>query len=222
MSNTDYLPTTFAGLLKWLMNFIGYLSQKEVYVRLGLDEMRIVTLGAEIAVYGDAYTTAEGPNAGKADRLDRKEKAVSVSKSIRRYVNMSLRYNEHVTDEDRVMLGLTVPEARKRSEGEMDEYPEIEVYTGIIRRIKCRFLNREHRVAKPPHVHGVELRSGFIPDGEKPSLTLLPNSSFSTRSTLTMDFSDEERGKRFGLCARYENNKGGKGPFGPIVTVFIP
>jgi hypothetical protein len=89
-------------------------------------------------------------------------------------------------------------------------------------RITCRFLNREHRAAKPRHVHGIELRSGFIPDGERPSLTHLTNSSFSTRSSVTLEFTDSQRGYLLGLCARYENNTGGKGPFGPIVTVFIP
>jgi hypothetical protein len=39
---------------------------------------------------------------------------------------------------------------------------------------------------------------------------------------MKMDFTDEERGQRLGLCARYENNTGRKGPFGPIVVVFIP
>jgi hypothetical protein len=48
------------------------------------------------------------------------------------------------------------------------------------------------------------------------------DSSFSTRASMKMDFNEEDRGKRFGLCARYENNTGAKGPFGPIVVVFIP
>ncbi|MDR2119625.1 MAG: hypothetical protein LBP64_01945 [Tannerella sp.] len=222
MSNLDYLPASYGGLLTWLLNFITYLSQKEVFVRLGLDETRILALSSEINTYRNACVLADGPNAGKADRLDRKEKAESISKTIRHYVNVSLRYNENMTDEDRVMLGLTVPDTTNTPEGDTEEFPEIEVDTAIIRRLKCKFLNREHRIAKPPHVHGVELRSGFIPDGEKPSLTQLLNSSFSTRSTITMDFTDEDRGKRYGLCARYENNTGGKGPFGPIVTVFIP
>jgi hypothetical protein len=127
-----------------------------------------------------------------------------------------------MTDEDRVRLGLTVPDTTPTEEADPDEYPEIDVDTSVLRRIKCKFLNREHRVAKPPHVHGIELRSGFIPEGEEPSIEHLTDSSFSTRASMTKDFSDKDRGRRFGLCARYENNTGRKGPFGPIVVVFIP
>jgi hypothetical protein len=216
------LPQAFRALLTWLTNFITYLSEQAVFTRLGLDETRITALKTEIDAFRAACTLADSHNAGSADRLDRREKAKAVSKSVRHYVNVALRFNENMTDEDRVKLGLTVPDKTPTAEADPDEYPEIEVDTSVLRRIKCRFLNREHRTAKPPHVHGVELRSGFIPDGVAPAIEHLPDSSFSTRASITKDFSDKERGRRFGLCARYENNTGQKGPFGPIVTVFIP
>jgi hypothetical protein len=222
MSKKDYLPAAFKKLLTWLINFITCLGDSAFYSRLGLDPARIETLRIEIQAYRDACTLADNPNAGKADRLDRREKARALDRSVRRYVNTFLRYNENLTDEDRVLLGLTVPDTTSTSEASPSEYPEIQADTSIIRRIRCRFLNREHRFAKPPHVHGTELRSGFIPEGETPSLVHLTNSSFSTRSSITLDFPDENRAKRLGLCARYENNTGGKGPFGPIVVVIIP
>jgi hypothetical protein len=222
MPHFNYLPQAFGALLTWLINFITYLDSQGVIARLGLDATRVAALRAEIETYRTACTRADSPNAGKADRLDRREKAKSVSKSVRHYVNVALRYNENMTDEDRVRLGLTVPDTTATPETAPDEFPEIETDTSVIRRVGCRFLNREHRVAKPPHVHGVELRWGFVPDGETPSLAHLPNSSFSTRAAMKMDFTDEERGRRLGLCARYENNTGAKGPFSPIVTVFIP
>jgi hypothetical protein len=222
MPQSNYLPQPYGALLTWLINFITYLEDSSVVSRLGLDAARIAALRTEIDAYRDACTLADSPNAGKADRLDRKEKAKAIDTSVRHYVNVALRYNENLTDEDRVRLGLTVPDTDPTPEADPDEYPEIEADTSVIRRVKCKFLNREHRVAKPPHVHGIEVRSGIVPEGEKPSLTHLLHSSFTTRASITMDFADEDRGKRLGLCARYENNVGGKGPFGPIITVFIP
>jgi hypothetical protein len=222
MPKSNYLPRGFGALLTWLINFITYLDESQIISRLGLDPARVTALRTEIETYRNACTRADSPNAGRADRLDRREKADAVSKSVRHYVNVALRYNENLTDEDRVHLGLTVPDTTATPEGETDEYPEIETDTSILRRVGCKLLNREHRVAKPPRTHGIEVRSGFIPDGEKPSLAHLTNSSFTTRASMKMDFSDEDRGKRLGLCARYENNTGGKGPFGPIVVVFIP
>jgi hypothetical protein len=222
MKTKGYIPRSFAKLLTWLTNFITYLNLPDVMTRLGLDPMRVNTLSIEVEKYREACAKADAANAGSIDRLDRKEKGEAVTKSVRHFVNAFLRYNEAVTDDDRKQLGLTIPDNTPTSAANPDEYPEIETDTSVLRRIVCRFLNREHRTSKPRHVHGTELRSGFIPDGEKPSLTYLVDSSFSTRSSITLNFTDEQRGKRIGFCARYENNTGGKGPFGPIVTVFVP
>jgi hypothetical protein len=219
---TDYIPQSFAKLLAWLTNFITYLLKDGVITRLSLDSTRVNALKTEIDKYSAACTKADAANAGSVDHLERKEEAKSVKKSTRKFVNTFLRYNEAVTDEDRKQLGLTIPDETLTSEIDPDEYPEIDADTSTLRRVKCRFLNREHRVAKPKHVHGIELLSGFIPKGETPSLKHLNKSSFSTRASIVLEFEDEQRGELVGLCARYENNTGDKGPFGPIITVYVP
>jgi hypothetical protein len=222
MKPKNYIPQAFAKLLTWLINFITYLNEAPVITRLGLDPMRVSALQTEIDAYSEACTKADAVNAGSVDRLDRREKAKAVTHSVRRFVNVFLRYNEALTNDDRKQLGLTIPNTTPSAEPAPTEYPEIETDTNVLRQVGCRFLNRERRAAKPLHVHGIELRSGFIPDGEEPSLTHLTISTFSTRTSTQLAFTDGERGKRLGLCARYENNTSDKGPFGPIVTVFVP
>ncbi|MDR1331472.1 MAG: hypothetical protein LBK07_05145 [Tannerella sp.] len=222
VAHPTYLPRAFDALLTWATDFILYLEDKDVSTRLELDTTRIQTLRTMIDAYRLACETANLHNAGSVDFLDRRQKADSLSEAIRQYVNTFLRYNEKITDNDRMSLGLTIPDTTPTHEDDPEEFPEIDPDTSVLRRVSCRFLNREHHASKPPHVHGTELRSGFIPRGETPSLSHLTVSSFTTRSSITLDYSDEERGLLVGLCARYENNTGGKGPFGPIITIFIP
>ena len=189
MSTKDYLPRAFATLLAWLLNLKTYLSDSAVTTRLNIDPEKLTPVWEQIDDYQAAYDRAEQPNAGKADRHDRMKKAEIVSATIRHFVKTLLRYNDAVTDDDRIRLGLTIPDTTLTPEGDIKEYPEIEADTSVIRRVKCRFLNREHHASKPPHVHGTELRSGIIHEGETPSLRHLIESSFSTRSSLTLDFS---------------------------------
>ncbi|MDR2138191.1 MAG: hypothetical protein LBP50_01375 [Tannerella sp.] len=103
MPQLDYLPHAYGALLT-------YLGNQSVVARLGLDPARIAALSGEIEACQSACTRADSPNAGKADRLNRKEKAKSVETSVRHYVNVALRYNENLTGEDRIRLGLTVPD----------------------------------------------------------------------------------------------------------------
>jgi hypothetical protein len=222
MKTHDFIPRSFAKLITWLTNFIAYLSKQDVRTRLGLSADPVDTLKALIDAFVAACKAADAANAGSVDRLERREQAERVTKAVRHFVNVNLRYNEAMTDEDRKQLGLTIIDGKRTTGTDPVEYPEIEVDTSILRQIRCRFLNREHRMAKPRHVHGTELVHGFVPAGEKPSLRHLTCSTFSTRSSKKLEFTDEERGLRLGLCARYENNTGGKGPFGPVITVFIP
>jgi hypothetical protein len=221
-SRTDYLPRAFAALLTWLDNFITYLEDSGVIARLGLDPARIAALKVETGAYREACKRADHPNAGHVDRLDRKARARSLSARVRQYVNAALRYNEKVTLDDRARLGLYVPDAPPAAEPLPGQYPEIEADVSVLRRVKITFFNREHRAARPAHVHGIELRFAVLAPGVTPSLDLLTESAFSTRARTKLDFTDQQRGQLLALCARYENNTGGKGPYGPVVTVFIP
>jgi hypothetical protein len=71
-------------------------------------------------------------------------------------------------------------------------------------------------------VHGTEVVWGFIPEGEKPSLKHLKESLFTTTSSVTITGTDEDQGRAIGVCGRYENHRGKKGPFGAILVVHIP
>ncbi|MDR2362469.1 MAG: hypothetical protein LBD91_07040 [Prevotellaceae bacterium] len=50
----------------------------------------------------------------------------------------------------------------------------------------------------------------------------LINSSFATRSPMRMTFSGHDRGTRLFLAARWENNRGEKGPWTEIFSAIVP
>jgi hypothetical protein len=206
-----------------MTNFITYLDQASVIDRLGLNAALVYVIKSKIDAYAAACAKADAANAGSVDRLDRKEKAKELTKYIRDFVNTNLRYNPGMTDDDRKQLGLTIPDTTPTTDTvDPAEYPEIDADTSILRQVGCRYLNREHRAAKPKFVHGIEMLHGFVPEGEKPTLKHLGHSTFSTRARAKLEFDDDHRGQRLGLCARYESNTGVKGPFGPIIVVYIP
>ena len=50
----------------------------------------------------------------------------------------------------------------------------------------------------------------------------LPHSQFSRRRKVLMEFPAEDSGKTAYFSVRYENSKGGKGPWGPVFSAIIP
>jgi hypothetical protein len=61
------------------------------------------------------------------------------------------------------------------------------------------------------------------PGGGTGDITELTNSSFDTRSPLTLQFEEHQRGLRVYLCGAWEiEREGEKGPYGDIEEVVIP
>jgi hypothetical protein len=50
----------------------------------------------------------------------------------------------------------------------------------------------------------------------------LPHSQFTRRRRVLMEFPAEDSGKTAYFAIRFENAKGGKGPWGPVFSAIIP
>jgi hypothetical protein len=72
-------------------------------------------------------------------------------------------------------------------------------------------------------VHGIEVRWAELDHPPVDIETELTNSAFDTKSPLTLNFQEHERGRRIYLAGRWEiEREGVKGLFGDIETVIIP
>jgi hypothetical protein len=190
--------------------------------RLKLEPKEVEDLESEVKAYDDACAVADGANAGPVDKSHRKMQARSVKKTVRDFVNSRLRYNKLVTDDDRKAMGLTIPDTTPTPETPPKERPLLEPDTSKIRTLTIKIVNEEGDAAKPEHVHGTELVWGFIPDGVEADFEYMKETVFTTKSFVSINVGQKDRGKRVGVAGRYENHRGGKGEFGEIIVVYIP
>jgi hypothetical protein len=78
------------------------------------------------------------------------------------------------------------------------------------------------RRGKPVGVHGIEVRWAVM-DRPPASIKELTNSSFDTNPPLTLEFDEQDRGKRVYMSGCWEIEwEGEKGPPGAIVDAMIP
>ena len=217
---TDYVPVAYGTLLSWLLNFTNYLRPHRK--RFGIEEEKIDLLQVHIDNYKAAYEKAEHPNAGRADRLDRKEKAVAATKALRGFVNEFLRFNTALNDDDRIQLGLHVQNGKPTPVLKPETWPMPTVRNAGPRQVRIDYHDsRTATKAKPHGVHGCEIRYSIL-DSPPESLDDLPQSQFSTRSSQIFVFDENRRGKSIYFCLRWENTRGEKGPWSEIVSVIIP
>jgi hypothetical protein len=222
MKSHDYVPRAYDALLIWLTQFLNYVTNN--MLRFGLSIQKIEPLQTKFDDFYAAQEQAELPNAGKADRLDREEKAVVVSREARNFVNLYLRFNPAVTDADRVNLGLNVPDPEPTPVPEPVTWPVVILLdSGTIMRLTLHYKDSESlkSQAKPAGVHGAEIRWAIL---EAPPVTTddLIHSEFSTRTPHTFIYEENLRGKTVWFRLRWENTRGEKGPWSELYSAIIP
>ena len=99
--------------------------------------------------------------------------------------------------------------------------PYVQAVLNLIRHLRFDFSGSEGSKAKPEGQHGMELVARI--GGEKPAgVHELTRSYFDTHTPLTIEFTEEDRGKTFWYAVRWENTTGEKGPWSEIMSAVIP
>ncbi|MDR3193676.1 MAG: hypothetical protein LBT76_00110 [Tannerella sp.] len=220
MTTNDYIPQAYSALLSWGSNFVTYLNAN--LDRFGITSTAIAPLVGKYGEYVTSNSKAESANAGKADRLNREEDARDLKRIIRDLVNQCLRYNPEVTDEDRINLGLHVPDDNPTPKPKPTTQIEATIDPSIIMQLTLRYRNAGSQShAKPDGVHGAEIRWNILATPPASTEDLI-HSEFSTRSPHTFTFDEDRRGKTVYFRLRWENTRGQKGPWSELYSAIIP
>jgi hypothetical protein len=168
-----------------------------------------------------AYQLTLAPHT-PADTKEKNRVRKSSEKTLRVFINRFLRYPP-VTDEDRDNMGIPNHKSGRTPVPVPETSPLLLTDTGTRRRIIVHYRDEksEHR-GKPKDVHGIEVLWAIL-DHPPASEKELIHSSFDTRSPLTLDFDESDRGKHIYLCGRWEIEREGiKGPSSAIEEAIIP
>ncbi|MDR2563949.1 MAG: hypothetical protein LBC98_08420 [Prevotellaceae bacterium] len=220
MNGKDYIPAGYSDLATWLKNMIAV-------SKLGLSRWQVSAgkldpVEAASDEFSSANDAAESSSASKVDRQLRKDKATVVKKEVRKFVNANLRYNENVTNEDRLALGLTVPDPHHTPIPPPATYPICKIDTSIIMRVTVLLYDGAKTTHSKPHgVHGCEIRWALF-DGVQSVPDGLAESKFTTKSSYTFKFDEADRGKRLCFRARWESTTGEPGPWSEMLNAVVP
>jgi hypothetical protein len=142
-----------------------------------------------------------------------------------RWLEMALKSNKSVSIESLISLNINLNRGGYRTPNEAPtDIVKHNIFVGIIRHILIYFGITGKKIilrGKPKGVYGAEVRWAIL-DHVPLNISELHESEFSTRSPFDFEFSEEDRGKIFYFCIRWENTTGKKGPWSEIFEVRIP
>ena len=217
----DYIPRNvlqFLALCKGVLNNVN--ANKAAWSHIpapAIAKMSAMVDDLEVAI--DLAAAQRTP----ANTFARNTKQAETTKALRQFVNQYLRF-EPVTDTNRVEMGIPNRDTIPTPVGDPVGQAEADIsYPGRTQLV----LNIKH-VTGTPHdsraYYGYRIYYGvFAADHTPPqSGKDLHVSKFSRKKRNLFNFQPEDSSKTAYFCIRYENGKGGAGPWGPMCSAIIP
>ena len=226
MSNkSDYIPKNVNAFVIFMQNMLDYVNRHQA--EWGhIPAAVIANLAGLLQALLKVQTGAAGLSTS-AQKLARREAQAEATKAVRAFVNQYMRFAP-VTNVDRLEVGVpnrdntptTVPVPTIQAIGTL-RFPGV----GLV---DMYDIKPDSMGADDKARYGVRIHLGIISQTSRFRITQppktgadLPYSVFTRRSRHRFDFMGEH-GNVVYFCLRYENSKGQAGPWGKIITSFIP
>ena len=221
MRTSHYIPRKDADFNTWTAVFL--LELQPHLPDWGFPEEEYEYLTALYDEFAKWHKMAQEPSTRTGPVIVGKDTARGkLEKALQQDVKEFLTYNRKVSDSDREKLGLPVHKSLRTPAPVATNYPGVKVDSSIIRRLMIYFVEGGHRTKARPHGQRGAIMQWIISDTPPANLTDLLHTSFITRPPFTLDFEEYNRGKTFYFSLCWENTRGKKGPFSPIISAIIP
>jgi hypothetical protein len=139
-----------------------------------------------------------------------------------RFLVQNLEYNTYISDDELAEISIYRKQFNNKPVQIPKNAPGCRTSSKGHRNLEFNFFDAETRKkAKPKGVHGIEFRCAIL-DTLPKDVDVLINSYFSTRTPLTLEFKESDRGKTIYFCVRWENTRGEKGTWSDIDSTIIP
>jgi hypothetical protein len=223
MATTSWIPSReqdFANLCDKWINIFGTESKWATF-KWNAEEVGGVK--QKIETYRQAYFTHKSGNS-TANRIARDIARRDATAAMRMFANTSVRYNNSMNENDRLLLGIRPRDNVRTPIGEPDGIAEADiVYTGRMQ-LTVRVKHLEGTAQDKRSNYGCRIYYGVFAgsDAQPETGKDLRESRFTRLKKELFKFEPEDTGKTAWFCLRYENSRGRAGQWGPLVKAIIP
>jgi hypothetical protein len=220
--SVNFIPRPDSEFDDWQGNFINKVDP--VAGQMGISEARITQAHTKQARWAAAYKATKDPDTrNKVAVREKKGARKEYEADLRELNNAYLMHNPAMTDTMREQMGLPVHKTTRTPAEVAKTFPDFDIDSSIICCLIIHFFDHGQKKtkAKPPGQHGAEIR-WMISDVPMVDANELIHSVFDTRTPFTLEFSGHERGKTVYFALRWENTRGEKGHWSPVISAIVP
>jgi hypothetical protein len=221
----DYIPGKDKDLVVFGTNFRDVVFDN--VPKWNITEAEYGALSTAVTNFNTAVTKAYGPDRTKKATEQKNAARKILEKQIRGLVNFRLK-NPVVTNDDRIDLGLPIHDGTRTPIEVPTVKPVANVKVVSEGQLSVLFHENkpEQKGEKPSHaipygMDGAVIIYDVLPEPPE-GYTKLTRHHLATRSPYLIDFPLHERGKVAYFAVCWQNEKGQRGPFCPIISAIIP
>ena len=224
----NYIPSNDARFWDWVQNLYSEATKGFTKWKIAAPEL---FLEAPMADFEIKLAKMSDPNRGRIDTLEKNVSRKALEKVCREYVQGFLARNPLVTDVDRQRLGITVYDTIPTVVPPPAIPAEGDLYFPANGMVEVRNIRAVGETADRRADYGVRIYYGILGTSDEtdrfrisaPPKTGddLPHSVFTRLKKHRFNFVGDSGREAF-FCVRFENSKGQAGPWGKILSAFIP
>jgi hypothetical protein len=216
----DYVPRKLAEFNEWQENLVDHVEINAT--KWNIPKAEVEALTSQRTIWSSAYINAKNPDTRTSAKVKlRQQVRKSYEKFLRDFIQEHLAKNHRVTLDDKILLGIHIPDPVPTPSPEIVTFPVLKVDTSLLQqhRITAHDSEKETR-GKPDRVKNFELwrKLGDLPteDGEWEMVAVRSSASVKLRYDMSQK----------GLFANYRGRWVGAkeivGPWSEVVRAVIP
>jgi hypothetical protein len=215
----DYIPRKEAEMIDWTDNFVYQVDQNAEGWEIPRAE--VTNLKAKQAAFKTLHTQCAGPDRTKTLVAEKDAAKESFIADIRTMVNFRFA-NPLITDAIRVQCGLHPKDHIRTPIGVPATRPEFDLKVKDIRLVNVDFWDQgSASKARPYGMNGAVISWGIF-DRAPAGVEELNKSVLATHTPFTLEFTEEDRGKRVYIALQWQSEGGKKGRPSEILSTIIP
>jgi hypothetical protein len=217
----DWIPAALLAFIALIKRWDIWLSDPAKIAAFGWDQATCVRIVLEIGEFLAALEVYElDKTHEKCDAMNKKMKVLKTS--MRGFANSSIRYNDKMTEEDKLYLGIRPRDMIPTTDPKPSLRPETDALPTGRRQHTVTAIDPETKnKKKPPFVKGVAFAHRLRLPGEPKAKAEEMPSVFKKKTVLDFLWEEADVGKVADYATAYENEDTDRGPWSDVVSLTV-
>jgi hypothetical protein len=219
MHTHGYIPAADSALVDWAANFVTKLTAHAQ--DWNVTEAELTALNEAKTLFANLHQLVDSPAKSKILVDQKNEARKQLVTLIRDLVGFKLK-NPIITNNQRLELGLPVHDNTRTPVPTPTTHVVFTLKVQSIREVRIDFKDEHSDSKAKPYGYDGAVVFHEVMEQKPNDPNTLTHSVLATKTPFTLEFNEEQRGKKVFVAIKWQNEKGQMGPWSEVQSIIVP